>query len=254
MNRDEARTILLLYRTRADLADPQIAEALALVESDFELARWFEEHCARQNALSEKFRQIQIPAGLKEQIIYEQAARMKVASRREKITLVAAVAAIVIAFAILAAFWMPHRRPGWVNTLANYQADMIGFATSGYAMDLATNDLRQIQNYLAQNGAPADYVLPAALEQTPATGCAVKTWGAAKVAMICFRTGKPLPPNEPGDLWLFVVDRASVKGAPDATTPQLAAVNGIITATWTQAGKLYVLGTPGDETAIRKFL
>ncbi len=56
MNRDEAKNILLLYRTEADAADPQIAEALALAKSDAELSRWFVEHRATQNALREKFR------------------------------------------------------------------------------------------------------------------------------------------------------------------------------------------------------
>ena len=44
------------------------------------------------------------------------------------------------------------------------------------------------------------------------TGCAIEGWQNAKVSMICFRTGKPLRPAEQSDLWLFVVDRASVKG------------------------------------------
>ena len=83
MNRDEAKTILLLYRPgTADADDPQIAEALALAKQDPELARWLEEHCARQEALRAKFRQITVPAGLKEQIISEQAARSKPAFRR----------------------------------------------------------------------------------------------------------------------------------------------------------------------------
>jgi len=49
MNHNEAKDILLLYRPgTADVADPQIAEALALAQRDAELARWFGEHCARQ--------------------------------------------------------------------------------------------------------------------------------------------------------------------------------------------------------------
>ena len=78
MNRDEAKTILLLYRPgTADAADPQTAEALALAKGDPELASWFETHCARQFVIGEKFRQIAVPAGLKEQIISEQAAQEK---------------------------------------------------------------------------------------------------------------------------------------------------------------------------------
>jgi len=72
--------------------------------------------------------------------------------------------------------------------------------------------------------------------------------------MICFRTGKPLPPGQQADLWLFVADRASMKGAPDAASPQFAKVNQLVTATWSQDGKLYLLATEGDEQVLRKFL
>jgi hypothetical protein len=258
VNHDEAKIILQLYRPdTADADNPQIAEALALAKSDAELARWLEEHCARQNALRGKFRQIAAPAGLKEQIISEQAAFSKKNSRREKIVLVAAVTAIVASLAIIVSLYFPRGGNGNqtdYNTLANYQNQMAGIATSGYGMSFPTNDLSQIRAYLAQNTAPSDYTLPSPLEKTATTGCAIEGWQDKKVSMICFRTGKPLPPGRQGDLWLFVVDRASVKGAPDAASPQFAKVNQLITATWTQDGKLYLLATEGDEQTLRKFL
>jgi hypothetical protein len=257
MNRDDAKTILLLYRPgTADAADPQMIEALALVKQDADLARWFEEHCARQEALRAKFRQIPVPAGLKEQIISEQAALTRMTARRRDIVVATlAMVAIVVSLFAIAQFWFS--RGGNMknyNTLANYQNQMIYFATGGYGMDYPTNDLTQIRAYLAKNRAPADYTLPTSLEKTAATGCAIESWGKAKVAMICFRTGKPLPPNEPGDLWLFVVDRAAVKGAPTSTSPRFTQINRIITATWTQGDKLYLLGTEGDKQTIQKYL
>lgn len=255
MNRDEAKNILLLYRPdSADAKDPQITEALALTKSDPELASWLDEHCARQNALSEKFHQIAAPAGLKEQIISEQAAFSKTTSPRQKIILVMAVTAIVVSLFVLVTSYLPNHGMKADTTFSAYQNQMAYVATSGYGMNFATNDLSQIRAYLAQNAAPSDYVLPAPLEKTATTGCAIENWGDAKVSLICFRTGKPLPPSQQSDLWLFVVDRASVKGAPDATAPQFAKVNQLITAAWMQDGKLYLLATEGDEQTLRKFL
>jgi hypothetical protein len=86
------------------------------------------------------------------------------------------------------------------------------------------------------------------------TGCAIESWQDVKVSMNCFYTGKPLPPGEQSDLWLFVIDRASVKNAPPAGPPQLARVNDLITAVWAQGTKLYLLGTEGDEQTIRRLL
>jgi hypothetical protein len=254
VNRDEAKSILLLYRPgTADADDQQIAEALALANREPGLARWLEEHCARQEALRAKFRQIAVPAGLKEQIISEQAAFLKKNARREKIVGAAAVAAIALSLIFLAPFWLA-RRAAADNTLASYENQMVRLALSGYAMDLATNDPAQIRNYLAQKQAPADYALPAGLQKVAVTGCAVEGWQDTKAAMICFRTGKPLPPGQQNDLWLFVVDRAAVKNAPPPGPPRIAAVNRLITAVWTQGDKVYLLGTEGDAQAIRQYL
>ena len=256
MNRDEAKSILLLYRPgMADADDPQIAGALALAKQDPELARWLEEHSARQLALRAKFRQIAAPAGLKEQIISERAAFVKRSSQRRKLFTVAAATAIIVSLIVVAALEV-SRRPVQpeVRTLANYQSTMVGFALGPYGMALATNDVEQIRNFLAHGHAPADYTLPAPLEKAAATGCTVKYWFGTRISMICFRTGKPLPPGRPGDLWLFVADSAAVKGTPDTTAPQFAQINQIVTATWTQNGRLYLLATEGDEQTIRKYL
>ncbi|MGH7991459.1 MAG: hypothetical protein ACREDS_14885, partial [Limisphaerales bacterium] len=235
MNRDEAKNILLLYRSSADAEDPQIAEALALAKQDVELTRWFEDHCARQNALREKFRQISAPAGLKEQIISEQKAKAK-NSRREKIVVLAAVTAIVVSLIALAVFFLPRGKGSQTdaNTFANYRSQMVGMALRGYSMDLTTNDPAQIQAYLIKNKAPADYILPAGLQKVEMTGCAIEGWQNSKASMICFRTGKPLPPGQQSDLWLFVIDHAAVKNVSAASSPQIAKVNRLITASWTQ--------------------
>ena len=251
MNRDEAKTILLLYRPgTADADDPQIAGALGLAKQDPELTRWLAEHCARQEALRAGFRQITAPAGLKEQIISEQAAQEKIISWRPNAIFVAA--AVVVALVVLAPLWFQHR--GNEETFAIYRSRMVRVALQGYSMDLATNNPAQVRAYLAQNRAPADYVLPAPLEKTAVTGCAIEGWQGAKVSMICFRTGKPLPPGQQSDLWLFVIGRSTVKNAPLMGSRQFVQVNKLMTVTWTQGDTLYVLGTEGDEQTLRQYL
>ena len=251
MNRDEAKTILLLYRPgTADADDPQIAGALGLAKQDPELTRWLAEHCARQEALRAGFRQITAPAGLKEQIISEQAAQEKIIFWRPNAIFVAA--AVVVALVVLAPLWFQHR--GNEETFAIYRSRMVRVALQGYSMDLATNNPAQVRAYLAQNRAPADYVLPAPLEKTAVTGCAIEGWQGAKVSMICFRTGKPLPPGQQSDLWLFVIGRSTVKNAPLMGSRQFVQVNKLMTVTWTQGDTLYVLGTEGDEQTLRQYL
>jgi hypothetical protein len=249
---DEAKTILLLYRHgTADAEDPQIAGALELAKMDPELARWLEVHCARQFVIGEKFRQITVPAGLKEQIISEQAASEKAVSLKPKYV-AALMAALVLIFGMAAFFWQPKH--GQDDTLSMYQNQMVGIALRGYGMDLTTNDPARIRSHLAYHQAPADYVLPAALQKAAVAGCAVESWQNAKVSMICFRTGKPLPPGEQSDLWLFVVDRTSLAVSTVGATPQFSKVNRLITATWIRGDKIYLLGTDGDEQTIKQYL
>jgi uncharacterized membrane protein YbaN (DUF454 family) len=251
VNRDEAKTILLLYRPgTADVDDPQITGALGLAKQDPELTRWLVEHCAQQEALRAGFRKITAPAGLKEQIISEQAAQEKISSWRQNAIL--ATAAVVAALVVLASLWFQHR--GNEETFAVYRSRMAGVALRGYTMDLATNNPAQVRAYLAQNHAPADYVLPAALEKTAVTGCAIEGWQGAKVSMICFRTGQPLPPGQQSDLWLFVIDRSTVKNAPPMDSRQFVQVNKLMTVTWTEGDTLYVLGMEGDEQTLRHYL
>jgi hypothetical protein len=251
VNYEEAKNILLLYRNSADLDDPQIVEALGVAKRDVELAQWFKEHCIRQEMLRENFRKISPPAGLKERIISNQPSRDKIIFLRPTFAL-SAVAAVVAGLLILSSFWV--QRNGSDNSFSSFQNQMAGIALRGYAMDLATNNLTEISAYLAKNVAPANYILPPALEKAEVVGCAVEHWQNIKVSMICFRTGKPLSRGEQNDLWLFVVDRHAMRNISTDALPQFKKVNRLATASWTKGDKIYFFSTTADEETLRKFL
>jgi hypothetical protein len=252
VNDEEAKKILRLWRPGpAGAEDPQVAAALALARHDQELSQWLEQHAARQAALAEKFRQIPVPAGLKEQIISEQAANERMRrTRQKKVFALLAVIVVCAGFAV-AQFWQPAAKG---DPLALFRSQMTGTAMRGYGMDFLTNNPVSVRNFLAGKKCPADYVLPAALESAAVAGCAVENWQGKKVSMICFRTGRALPPDQTSDLWLFVAERGSVGREPPPGSPQLLAEGRLVTATWTQGDKIYLLATEGDEALIRKFL
>ena len=264
MNTEEAKYVLLGYRPHTGEApDPDTVEALALAKGDPELGRWLAEHYARQDALRAKFRSIKAPAGLKEQIISEQILYKKAAARKQE-RLVAALAVVAVIAGLFATmpFWLSCFKssqptgPSQPEALAmeDYQARMSAYATLGYAMELLTNDPAQIRAYLAQKDVPADYTLPAGLAQAELAGCAIPLCDDKKVALICFRTGRPLPAKRQSDLWLFVVDRAAVKSLPPEGTKQFGKTDQLTTVVWTEGNKLYLLGTTGDDQTLRKFL
>jgi hypothetical protein len=252
MNREEAKEILLPYRHGIDDADdPQIAEALALAKQDQELGRWLEEHGARQNLLRDKFQGISTPDGLMQQIISEHAATKRV-SFLQRHRLAAALAVVVVLALVGLYSW--EQMPKEDDRLITYQGQMAFQAQSGYAMDLATNDATQIREYLKQKNAPADFALTEPLKHATLTGCKVENFLGQNVSMICFHTGSSSSDPKVSDLWLFVADRKAVQDAPEAGPPQIAKAGLLITATWTEDGKLYLLGQRGDAESLKKFL
>src|SRR6266851_8098360 len=76
MDREQAKAVLALYRPGREGEDgPELAEALAVAERDPEVARWLEERSAVYRAIKAKFKAIEIPDGLKEQILAERVTR-----------------------------------------------------------------------------------------------------------------------------------------------------------------------------------
>ena len=95
MNREEARFILKAYRPgESDARDPEVAQALALAESDPALRLWLERQIASQAILRESLRQIPIPPDLRERILEApNIGKVAVSTRRRPwLTLAAAVA------------------------------------------------------------------------------------------------------------------------------------------------------------------
>ncbi len=70
--------------------------------------------------------------------------------------------------------------------------------------------------------------------------------------MVCFRTGKPLAPGAKSDLFLFVIDRKSLPDLRASTVPEFASVNKLVTASWIEGEKAYLLAGFDEETLRRR--
>lgn len=251
MNSDEAKEILTLYRPgSADADDPQFAEALALIETDAELKTWFDAHCTTYGIMRARLKEIQVPAGLREQILSERRAHTEKFSRR-RLAFAVAIAAVAVLLIALASLWS---RPHGKYDFAAYRARMVSTALRTYGMDVETSDMNKIRAYLAAKNAHADYSLPKGLQAAKPTGCVVMTWQGKTVSMICFHSGKRLAAGDKSDLFLFVADATSVRGAPRSPTPVVVQTNKLLTAGWSEGGRVYLLAGSGDENFLRKYL
>jgi hypothetical protein len=121
------------------------------------------------------------------------------------------------------------------------------------AMDLPTNNLPAIENYLQQHLGHSNISIPAQLASASPTGCAIFPWHGRPVSMICFTSAKSAASASP-DLFLFVLRRSDVKAPPANVAPEVKQVRGLVTATWTAGDKVYLLGGFGNEAFLRKYL
>jgi hypothetical protein len=146
-----------------------------------------------------------------------------------------AAAAVLIFLGLL----MFRQQPQAEDSFATFRSRMVQSVLRQYRMDIMTNDMGHIRQFLADRQAPANYTLPAGLARLPAMGAGVLSWQDRKVSMVCLDSG------EKGTLFLFVVDKESVKRPPEGRVS--AKVKEMDTIAWTEAGEAYVLVGPGGK-------
>ena len=140
--------------------------------------------------------------------------------------------------------WLQPRTP---DRFADFRLRMVNAALRQYRMDIVTNDMSQVRQFMAKRGAPADYTLAKGLERLQLTGGGFLKWRSNPVAMVCFDRG------DKEMLYLFVMDGAATKDAPPAR-PLVTKVNKLTTASWSRDGKTYLLAGPDESEFIQKYL
>jgi hypothetical protein len=258
MTPEEAKKILSLYRPgTADQDDPDFAEALDMADPgrqrngcasriDPELSRWFREHCAAYLSVRGKFLEVQTPPAFKDQILAEYKSHVTPRISRRGVF---AGAAGVLAMAAFLTFFFVRRAQ---HEFAVVRERIVNKALGPYSMDVQTNDIAVINNYLAGRHAPVGATLPASLKTAEPVGCAVIDIHGLPVTMLCFQSG-PLEPGQIANLWLFVANQNEVVHAPKSESRTYAQDDTMSTAAWSQDGKLYVLGVIGDQSALQKY-
>lgn len=239
----QARQVLLLHRPgNGEAPDAETAEALRLAREDPALRAWHEEHCAFQAAMRGKFREIAVPAGLRDRVIAAHEI-VRVPFRRRGIFWLAAAACVALLLT-LAGVLRKERAP---DGFADFRSRMVRTVLREYRMDIVTNDMAAVRGFMDSRGAPADYAVTAGLGKLSLTGGGLLKWRGNPVAMLCFDRG------DREMLFLFVLDGAATKDSPPPA-PQTEKVNKLLTVSWTAGGKTYVLAGPEEADFARKYL
>lgn len=246
MSPERAREVLLLYRPgTADAEDPEIVEAMEVARTNPALAAWWKEHVHFQAAIRAKLRAIEVPVHLKAALMARQ--DVKVVHVRpwwqQPAQFGAGAAVLILVLIALAAIWF---RPQTPAHFAGFQERMLSTALREYRMDIVTNDMRQVRQYLASHGSPDDYEITAGLGRLALTGGGVLNWRSHPVSMVCFNRG------DDQMLFLFVIDRSYLQDPPPET-PLAGAAHQMTTISWSRGDKTYLLAGPEEKDFLQKY-
>jgi len=243
MNRDQVRELLRCCRSEAEAAgDPQMAEALAQVGHDPDLAAWWERQRAFHAGARQAFRGVLPPAGLRERILAERPAAAIVPWPWP---VKWAIAAGLVMLLALGGQWLRSRDGRSLDSFRNRMAKV---AQRDYRMDLLSRDAEEIRRYLRARDGWADYRLSPGMERLPGMGCGVLRWMDQPVSMVCFDRGGQQP------LFLFVADQKALAAGAPGPEPEFREIGRLTTATWTRDGLVYVLAAKGGREVLAPYL
>lgn len=246
MNSLEAKFILEACRSgELDADDPKIAEALRMLGSDPELARWFADAQELDRVIAAKLKSVPVPEDLIARI---RAGEVSDASHPSRITRRRwlAIAAAGVAVAVPAAAFLTRSRPG---SLATYRNDMAAFMDGwDFAFDLDEISFANIRDWLHSRGTLEKITVPGTLAGSSTIGCRTLRWRGNRTALICFS-----PRGVGATVHLFTISRRAVVDPPPAS-PEPLKLPKWNSATWADADNVYLALTTADPDKLNRCL
>lgn len=158
-----------------------------------------------------------------------------------------AMAACFALLGLIAALWLNHTPNAAPGSFAAYRTDMAQLLREFPKLDIATDRLPEVRQWLSQQHPLMKADLPKALEQFPSIGCRTVEWQGKKLALVCFMV-------EGQVVHLFVMPRDTFPDAGSSTTPTFANVGSQNTASWGSNDNQYLLVTQADQAVLQKLL
>jgi hypothetical protein len=242
MDRREARSILSLHRTDEPVNDERFAQAKELAAIDPELARWWVADQEVDDAIATQLASVPVPAELKARVISHAEPQAAPQSRWRRSALFAAAAIVVLA--VLFGLWKRPFKPA--ASLTDYRAEMVRFFNVWQPLDLETNNLTDINRFLAKSGAPSGFDIPQPLRDLEPIGCTKLRFRGEDVAVICFKRGNGKVAH------LFVINRKAIQGV--GPSPTFANQASWATAAWVKGDCDYLLTVQGDQREAAKLI
>jgi hypothetical protein len=245
MDEQQARFILQAYRPGAQDEDaPQFAEALRETARNPQLASWFAEEQAFDQAMAAHLEAVPAPFGLKTRILAQASAPANSWKSRWTVGL-AALAALLFLLAQVASQWRAAAPAS--NALTDYAREMVTFIQLDPPLEMESHDLGAIKNWLARKET-TPMEIPSGLAALEPAGCRILYFRGYDVTLICFhRDGNQLA-------HLFVVDRAALPKLKAGEGPVFSVEGEWTTASWAEKNHAYMITVQGDRAAVQRYL
>ena len=198
MSNPSNKTVLQAFRPNtSDESDPFFEPSVAAAKNDPDLARWFAAEQNFDQLVRSKLAEIQ-PA---ETRLRFTALRPQSSKRHRLPIILAAAAVLVFGFFFAYQGLVPAK-----SKLDLFEAEIMAMLGNrpGPRLDLRTDSLAQVDEYLTAHGAPQNKTLPARLETMPTAGCRAFTWNGAPISLTCFQL------HDGRLLHLVVMDKSKV--------------------------------------------
>jgi len=242
MDRREVRSILSLHRANEPVNNERFAQAKELAAKDPELARWWVEDQEVDDAIATQLASVPVPADLKARLMSRAKPLASPQFRWRRPALLGAAAIVVLA--VLFALSKGPFKPA--PSLADYRAEMVRFFSVWQPLDLETNNLTDINKFLAKSGAPSGFDIPQPLRDLEPIGCTKLRFRGEDVAVICFKRANGKVAH------LFVINRKAIHGV--GPSPNFANQGNWATAAWVKGDRDYLLTLQGDQREAAKLI
>jgi hypothetical protein len=243
MTRDEAKLILCAWTPDAAEADPgYFADALALLDGDPDLQRWWQTQQAFDRRVADQLAQVPPPFGLRTRIAANAQPRAGLFGLpRWGMAGLGAVAAVLLLAVAAWRPWAPHPMPFTAYTdaaLASVQQDP--------PLPMMTPDRQAIVDWLGAHRSPTGDEMPGPLATMPAVGCMTLDLHGHRVSLICFTVRGTLA-------HLFIIDTKALDDS--GPMPLTMAQHGEwATAAWGDGSRRYLLASRAGMDALKSIL
>lgn len=248
---------LAIYRPDLDDGnDSQFADVRAALEGDPELAAWFQNEKAFDDAFSRKLAEIRPPADLKARILdgaSSDTTRPNAAPAQNVVHLTWwqspatwGMAACILLVGIIGILLTEEDDPEPIATPIAYAGGrgleqlisaVIDHNSKRQNLEMHSEDFAEISRFLTEANAPVPVDLPQKISSMSRVGCMSFGYGDSRVSLLCLKGDKVYH--------LYIADRKSVKCNEVIEKPEIRLVNDTPAATWTDNEKVYILTVDG---------